>query len=346
LQLQVEAMEISAQLQGLGNGGDATEAIAEAVASKSTELNEEHRRRSEEIAEAFEAQLAAQRCDMEAQLAALVSERDGLDAEKEGWKAERDILGAEKEGWETERQGWEAEKIQLQQALAALEAATIAGPVEYKVGDKVEYHSSSQDCWVDATVIQKHSNGTYDLDCKDEVKPERMRARGAGAAEEDEEPEEAAEEAPKKQGKKKVVRARSKAPSGQGSQGRSAGRSSASKEPEEEEEGKRKEEEQEESCKENEPDAPAKEPTKVEVPKQKKPEGAKSRGRKFAQQAALNQNRTGPGAVKLSPKVIRAMESVSLASPSMSVEPIQEPEDATMNSAEAPKTRRSARNRS
>jgi len=71
------------------------------------------------------------------------------------------------------------------QALAAAEQATPGDISEHspaaedphKPGDQVEYLSASQGCWVPATVTRRNPvSGLYDLDCKQEVPPEKIRA--------------------------------------------------------------------------------------------------------------------------------------------------------------------------
>ena len=54
-----------------------------------------------------------------------------------------------------------------------------SGGPGYEPGEEVEYHSTSQGEWIAAKVLRKHSNGTYDLDCKPQVQPDRIRPREA-----------------------------------------------------------------------------------------------------------------------------------------------------------------------
>jgi len=45
----------------------------------------------------------------------------------------------------------------------------------FLVGSTVEYLSTSYQQWIPATVIRRHHNGTYDLDCRAAVSPEKLR---------------------------------------------------------------------------------------------------------------------------------------------------------------------------
>jgi len=52
----------------------------------------------------------------------------------------------------------------------------------YAVGDIVEYYSASQGTWIPAKVLQVNPSGTYNLDCKPEVPPDKIRPRGGGGS--------------------------------------------------------------------------------------------------------------------------------------------------------------------
>jgi len=50
-----------------------------------------------------------------------------------------------------------------------------AGPQGFVVGDCVEYFSSSAGSWIPATVLAINPTGTYNLDCKPDVLPGKIR---------------------------------------------------------------------------------------------------------------------------------------------------------------------------
>lgn len=52
-----------------------------------------------------------------------------------------------------------------------------SGLLEFEPGDVVEYFSISQNDWILAKVLSINASGTYNLDCKPEVPPERVRAQ-------------------------------------------------------------------------------------------------------------------------------------------------------------------------
>lgn len=62
-------------------------------------------------------------------------------------------------------------------AGASRESRVSFGPLEFEVGDVVEYFSVSQNDWILAKVQSINPSGTYNLDCKPDVPPERVRAQ-------------------------------------------------------------------------------------------------------------------------------------------------------------------------
>eukprot|EP00929_Paragymnodinium_shiwhaense_P076813 TRINITY_DN39546_c0_g1_i1.p1 TRINITY_DN39546_c0_g1~~TRINITY_DN39546_c0_g1_i1.p1 ORF type:complete len:1572 (+),score=466.03 TRINITY_DN39546_c0_g1_i1:140-4855(+) len=68
-----------------------------------------------------------------------------------------------------------AEKIRR----PALSASTSSS---YQVGEVVEYFGASQQKWIPAKVLAANPNGTYNLDCKPDVPPEKIRKMGGQAA--------------------------------------------------------------------------------------------------------------------------------------------------------------------
>ncbi|CAK0893932.1 unnamed protein product, partial [Prorocentrum cordatum] len=61
-------------------------------------------------------------------------------------------------------------------SLPASPRGSHAGDSE-RVGDTVEYFSSSMKKWIPAKVTKTHPDGTYDLDCKPNVPPDKVRRR-------------------------------------------------------------------------------------------------------------------------------------------------------------------------
>ncbi|CAE6971119.1 GBP2, partial [Symbiodinium sp. KB8] len=58
-----------------------------------------------------------------------------------------------------------------------LSASAASGVLEFEPGEVVEYFSASQSDWILAKVLSINPNGTYNLDCKPDVPPERVRAQ-------------------------------------------------------------------------------------------------------------------------------------------------------------------------
>eukprot|EP00927_Polykrikos_kofoidii_P035702 TRINITY_DN30246_c0_g1_i1.p1 TRINITY_DN30246_c0_g1~~TRINITY_DN30246_c0_g1_i1.p1 ORF type:complete len:1394 (-),score=280.24 TRINITY_DN30246_c0_g1_i1:389-4510(-) len=50
-----------------------------------------------------------------------------------------------------------------------------SSPADYKVGDSVEYFGATAGKWIPAKVLSVNTNGTYSLDCKPDVPPEKIR---------------------------------------------------------------------------------------------------------------------------------------------------------------------------
>lgn len=50
-------------------------------------------------------------------------------------------------------------------------------------GESVEYFGAKMQRWISAKVLKRNSNGTYDLDCKQNVQPEKLRKAALGAHE-------------------------------------------------------------------------------------------------------------------------------------------------------------------
>eukprot|EP00435_Cladocopium_sp_Y103_P010789 s721_g2.t2 len=71
------------------------------------------------------------------------------------------------------------EKIRAFNAAGApsRESRVSFAPLEFEVGDVVEYFSVSQNDWIVAKVQSINTSGTYNLDCKPDVPPERVRAQ-------------------------------------------------------------------------------------------------------------------------------------------------------------------------
>lgn len=69
------------------------------------------------------------------------------------------------------------EKIRALAAAASRESRVSFAPLEFAVGDIVEYFSVSQNDWILAKVQSINPSGTYNLDCKPDVPPERVRAQ-------------------------------------------------------------------------------------------------------------------------------------------------------------------------
>lgn len=64
-------------------------------------------------------------------------------------------------------------------SATALSATNLSGT--YAAGELVEYHSSSQGSWIPAKVLARNPNGTYNLDCKIDVPPDKIRRMAAKA---------------------------------------------------------------------------------------------------------------------------------------------------------------------
>lgn len=54
------------------------------------------------------------------------------------------------------------------------------GGPQYAIGDRVEYFSATTKTWITAKVTARTSTGTYDLDCKPDVHPDKIRKTGFG----------------------------------------------------------------------------------------------------------------------------------------------------------------------
>jgi len=64
-------------------------------------------------------------------------------------------------------------------AAAAAEGSAAPAAAVYKVGDKVEYFGATQNKWIPTKVVKVNANGTYDLDCKILVSPDKIRQPAA-----------------------------------------------------------------------------------------------------------------------------------------------------------------------
>eukprot|EP00439_Symbiodinium_sp_Y106_P073502 s377_g13.t2 len=62
-------------------------------------------------------------------------------------------------------------------AAARESRLSASGVLEFEPGEVVEYFSASQSDWILAKVLSINPNGTYNLDCKPDVPPERVRAQ-------------------------------------------------------------------------------------------------------------------------------------------------------------------------
>uniref|UniRef100_A0A7S4VAK9 Guanylate-binding protein N-terminal domain-containing protein n=1 Tax=Alexandrium monilatum TaxID=311494 RepID=A0A7S4VAK9_9DINO len=68
-------------------------------------------------------------------------------------------------------------QAKLPQGSQASVASAAPGDDGFKPGEVVEYHSTSQGKWIPAKVLTVNPQGTYDLDCKPDVSPEKIRRR-------------------------------------------------------------------------------------------------------------------------------------------------------------------------
>eukprot|EP00931_Biecheleriopsis_adriatica_P024396 TRINITY_DN15211_c0_g5_i1.p1 TRINITY_DN15211_c0_g5~~TRINITY_DN15211_c0_g5_i1.p1 ORF type:complete len:1317 (+),score=357.26 TRINITY_DN15211_c0_g5_i1:128-4078(+) len=73
-----------------------------------------------------------------------------------------------------------AENIRKLPTGLGTQTLTSGGPA-FSVGDSVEYFGASQQRWIPAKVLTVNANGSYDLDCKPAVPPEKIR-RPQGAS--------------------------------------------------------------------------------------------------------------------------------------------------------------------
>jgi hypothetical protein len=78
----------------------------------------------------------------------------------------------------------EVPKDKIRRRGADAKAGSSFAGAQHAVGDIVEYQSASQGRWIPAKVLAVNSAGTFDLDCKPQVPPEKVRRpqSGGGAA--------------------------------------------------------------------------------------------------------------------------------------------------------------------
>lgn len=72
-----------------------------------------------------------------------------------------------------------ADKIRKVQG--AVPQAVAGGAAQFREGDAVEYFSATQNKYIPAKVMRVNPNGTYNLDCKPEVPPDKIRRTAGGA---------------------------------------------------------------------------------------------------------------------------------------------------------------------